>query len=119
MDNNRNLRIGLAVIVVIAVGALIFSGAGRHHDQMMSSMPFISDSTPMVEDNGPEARQFRQTCTQCHGLPSPGQYTANEWPLIVERMKRHMIEDNIPLPDDKTTSAILGFLRKNANTPPF
>ncbi len=117
MDNKRILIVGLVLALLVVIGILFFSGIGRHHDQMMSTMPSMSHSTAISEDTSPGARQFRETCTQCHGLPSPGQYTANEWPLIIERMKRHMIEDGIPLPDDKTTAFIQGFLEKNASTP--
>jgi uncharacterized membrane protein YfcA len=33
---------------------------------------------------------FAIACSQCHELPDPQRHTAREWPLVVERMKRHM-----------------------------
>ncbi len=35
-------------------------------------------------------KMFAIACSQCHALPDPGQYTAGEWPGVVERMQGHM-----------------------------
>ena len=117
MKNNRTLIIGLTLTLLIVIGILFFPGAGQHHAGMMSPMHSMGRSSPGIDEDDPEAAQFRQTCTQCHGLPSPGRYTANEWPLIIDRMKQHMIESGIPLPDNRTTALILDYLEKNANQP--
>ena len=118
MKNNRILLIGVAVILLIVIGLLAIPDMGRHHTSMMGSMTSMSPaSTTVMEDDSLEAKAFRQTCTQCHGLPSPGQYTANEWPLIYERMKQHMIESRIAPPDEKAAALILEFLSKHAGQP--
>jgi cytochrome c5 len=39
---------------------------------------------PAPESKG--ALLFKDTCSQCHDLPAPQNYTAKEWPLIVEKM---------------------------------
>jgi len=33
---------------------------------------------------------FRQTCSRCHALPNPTLHTADEWPAVVERMRKNM-----------------------------
>ena len=38
----------------------------------------------------PAGEMFSIACSQCHALPDPRRHTAREWPLVVERMKRHM-----------------------------
>jgi uncharacterized membrane protein YfcA len=37
---------------------------------------------------------FSIACSQCHAAPDPQRHTAREWPLVVERMKRHMAWSN-------------------------
>ncbi len=117
MKNNRPLITGLTLSLLVVIGILFFPGTSQHHAGMMSSMHSMGRPIPRIDEGDQEAVQFRQTCTQCHGLPSPGQYTASEWPLIVDRMKQHMIESGIPLPDNRTTALILKYLEKNANQP--
>jgi len=43
---------------------------------------------PSPESQG--AVLFKDRCSQCHGLPDPGRYTAKEWPAIVEKMRGYM-----------------------------
>jgi mono/diheme cytochrome c family protein len=38
----------------------------------------------------PAGEMFEIACSQCHAPPDPRRHTAREWPLVVERMKRHM-----------------------------
>jgi hypothetical protein len=38
----------------------------------------------------PAGQAFSIACSQCHATPDPQRHTAREWPLVVERMKRHM-----------------------------
>jgi mono/diheme cytochrome c family protein len=38
---------------------------------------------------------FAIACSQCHVTPDPRRHTAREWPLVVERMKRHMAWTNV------------------------
>ncbi len=35
-------------------------------------------------------RSFRLACQQCHVLPDPRRYTAQEWPAVIARMERNM-----------------------------
>jgi cytochrome c2 len=64
---------------------------------------------------------FSIACSQCHALPDPQQHTAREWPIVVERMKRHMAWTNVIVgpPELKTTpelktDEIVGFLKRYA-----
>ena len=38
---------------------------------------------------------YHLACSQCHSLPDPRRHTAREWPVVVERMKRHMAWANV------------------------
>jgi hypothetical protein len=60
-------------------------------------------------------------CTQCHELPDPKRHTAREWPVVVERMKRHMAWANTVTGADELrtnptlrTGEIVKFLQRNA-----
>jgi hypothetical protein len=64
---------------------------------------------------------FAIACSQCHALPDPQRHTAREWPVVVERMKRHMAWTNVIVgsPELKTvpelkTDEIVGFLKRYA-----
>ena len=40
-----------------------------------------------LPDPGSQPARLMQTyCTQCHEMPGPGRHTAEEWPLVLERM---------------------------------
>ena len=64
---------------------------------------------------------FGIACSQCHALPDPQRHTAHEWPIVVERMKRHMAWTNVIVgpPELKTipelrTDEIVGLLKRYA-----
>lgn len=68
-----------------------------------------------------EGQMFTIACTQCHGLPDPKRHTAREWPLVVERMKRHMAWANTVVGVDRLktvpvleTQEIVRFLQRHA-----
>ncbi len=53
------------------------------------SMKSIAPGTlPSPESKG--AVFFSSVCSQCHSIPDPKLHTADEWPIIVERMSGHM-----------------------------
>jgi hypothetical protein len=69
----------------------------------------------------PAGQAFSIACSQCHALPDPQQHTAREWPIVVERMKRHMTWANVIVgpPELKTTpelktDEIVGLLKRYA-----
>jgi hypothetical protein len=64
---------------------------------------------------------FGIACSQCHALPDPQRHTAREWPIVVERMKRHMAWTNVIVgpPELKTvpelrTNEIVALLKRYA-----
>jgi len=66
-------------------------------------------------------QMFTIACTQCHALPDPKRHTAREWPLVVERMRRHMAWGNTVVGVDELrttpvldTSEIVRFLQDHA-----
>jgi cytochrome c5 len=40
--------------------------------------------------DAPGLALFRRTCSQCHALPDPTLHTADEWPVVVDRMRKNM-----------------------------
>ncbi len=51
--------------------------------------PGISPSAlPELGSEG--ATLLERYCMQCHELPSPGLHTSNEWPSVVDRMRKRM-----------------------------
>ena len=48
------------------------------------------DPKQVPEVNAPAGAPFRVACNQCHALPDPRRYTAQEWPAVVERMQTNM-----------------------------
>lgn len=63
---------------------------------------------------GEGRERFRTVCTRCHALPDPGQHSPGEWPAVVERMRGHMEEMEIPEPSDEEASAIVRYLQTAA-----
>ena len=59
---------------------------------------------------------FRQTCSQCHALPDPTLHTADEWPVVVERMRRNMEAMGKRVITDRERDEIAGFLTKTAGS---
>ena len=48
------------------------------------------DPRKIPEVNTPAGEPFRLACNQCHALPDPQRYTAQEWPGVVARMQKNM-----------------------------
>ncbi len=48
------------------------------------------DPKKYPEINLPQAQSFRLACQQCHALPDPQRYTAQQWPAVVARMEKNM-----------------------------
>lgn len=75
---------------------------------------------PNADSRG--AKLMSTYCAQCHGLPDPGAYSADEWPRVMERMslrmqalggrRCHLLQLAVPTAEER--SAILGYLRQSA-----
>jgi len=68
-----------------------------------------------------EGEPFRLACRQCHVLPDPKRYTAEEWPAVVSRMQENMLWMNrvvgtrpIPGEPQLRVDEINAFLAKHA-----
>ena len=58
--------------------------------RMMDVSPQPVDPESFPEPKSLGAQILKNQCTQCHGLVSPGQHAAQDWPMIVDRMDRRM-----------------------------
>jgi hypothetical protein len=72
--------------------------------------------------NNEAGKMYIIACTQCHALPDPRQHTRQEWPNVVERMKRHMAWANTVVGVDSLrtvpvleTGEIVRFLQRHAS----
>jgi hypothetical protein len=69
----------------------------------------------------PSGLSFKLACGQCHVLPDPARYSAQEWPEIVARMERNMewmnrvvANDSDPRAPELRVDEIVAFLQKHA-----
>jgi hypothetical protein len=90
----------------------------RRHAQK----PLDPDRYPEV--NQPAGEAFRLACNQCHVLPDPQRYTAEEWPHVVARMQENMewmnrVVGSKPVPGEPRLAVdeINAFLAKHARKP--
>lgn len=69
---------------------------------------------------GPEGRAFDIACSQCHALPDPKRHTAQEWPDVVKRMRKHLdwigtVRGREANPDGELeVGKIVGYLKRHA-----
>lgn len=71
-------------------GGMMGGGMCAGGCRMMDITPEPVDPRSLPEPRSAGARLLTSRCTQCHGLVSPRQHAAQEWPGIVERMDRRM-----------------------------
>ena len=88
---------------------------------------FAPDELPEPGSQG--ARLTLRYCVQCHNLPNPAMHHAEKWPGIVERMVLRMegrgnlgllmseMMAGVKAPSEDETRALVGYLRKYAQTP--
>lgn len=75
---------------------------------------------PNADSRG--AKLMGRYCAQCHGLPNPGAYSADEWPRVMERMslrmqalgslRCHVLQ--LAVPTDQEKAELLAYLRQSA-----
>lgn len=66
--------------------------------------------------DAPGLALFRQTCSQCHALPDPTLHTAEEWPVVVERMRKNMRAMGRRVITEPEREEIAGFLATAAGS---
>ena len=95
---------------------------GGMMDGMMmgGAMPPALDPAQLPEPKAAGAKLLTQYCTQCHGLPSPKQHSADGWPMTVTRMHTRMqwMSQNsamgIKAPTEDELKTLLGYLQTHA-----
>ncbi len=74
-----------------------------------------SGSSFDVKDNEKEGYAiYQEYCDQCHRLQNPSLHTAEQWPKVVERMHKHMVEMKRNIISPEQTEKLLVFLRGHA-----
>jgi len=88
---------------------------------------FEASQLPAPDSRG--ARLTLRYCVQCHNLANPAMHHAEKWPGVVERMVLRMegrgnlgtlmseMMAGVKAPSEGETRAIVGYLRKYAQTP--
>jgi mono/diheme cytochrome c family protein len=64
---------------------------------------------------GPGAALFRRACSRCHALPNPEQHGSPDWPAVVQRMREHMRQMNLPDLTESETREIDEYLANTAD----
>ena len=63
--------------------------------------------------DSPNTALFQRTCSRCHALPDPKQHTADEWPGVVERMRKNMEIMGKTAITDQQRDGLVEYLRMN------
>ncbi len=92
----------------------IHAPAGEEQETILAYLQGHALRPANVETLGPSDTPglalFRQTCSQCHALPDPVLHTADEWPAVVERMRRNMETMGKRVIEDRERDEIVGYL---------
>jgi mono/diheme cytochrome c family protein len=65
----------------------------------------------LPDQSGTLAEEFRSKCSVCHALPSPYQHDAEQWPAVVERMRKHMKDFHMAGLTDEQANSIVKYLQ--------
>ncbi len=60
---------------------------------------------------------FTSTCSRCHALPNPAQHTAQDWPVVVKRMRRNMRRFGTAVMSDEQEREIVSYLQSERRGP--
>lgn len=105
----RYLAIAAAVLIILM--GVIFSTAGK---RMMQTDGGAVKEAALPEPTSEGALMFDRFCSQCHGRPETTVHTAQEWPRVVERMKKNISSSGKQMPDQRQTTVIIDYLTRNA-----
>jgi len=142
MKDNRNLVIGISLLIIGVIGLSALSGmrlstAGMMGGTMMmdragmkemmknmmgAQLPPGLDPGHLPEPRSSGAQLLARYCTQCHELPGPGLHTAGEWPSVADRMNRRMrmmsgMMHDIEAPDNDGLRTLVAYLQQHAQMP--
>ena len=143
MKDNRNLVIGIALLMVGIIGLNTLPGMSmtmgggmmtdrQHMKDMMKGMMGALLPPGIHPENLPDpqsagARLLAQYCTQCHDLPGPGMHTAEQWASVLDRMNQRMrmmsgrgmmgMMQDIKAPSDTELQTLVRYLQQHAQVP--
>ena len=69
---------------------------------------------PLPDAASPAAQLMVKRCGRCHGAPNPALHPANEWPNVVFRMQKHMVQKGYSALTQDEYLALLEYLQKHA-----
>ena len=137
MKDNRNLVIGISLLIIGIIGLSALSGMRPAMGGMMggggmmidragmkkmmkgmmgAQLPLGLDPEHLPDPRSSGAQLLVQYCTQCHELPGPGLHTADEWPSVDDRMNRRMrmmsgMMRDIEAPDNDELRTLVAYLQ--------
>lgn len=142
MKDNRNLVIGITLLIIGVIGlsalsvmrlstAGMMGGAmmmdragmkGMMKNMMDAQLPPGLDPEHLPEPRSSGAQLLVRYCTQCHELPGPGLHTADEWLSVADRMNRRMrmmsgMMHDIEAPNNDELRALGAYLQQHAQMP--
>jgi cytochrome c553 len=89
-------------------------GGGMMGDGMMMQSPADNTRQNLPDPDSDGAKLVAKYCGQCHTPPKSSTQTADQWPRVIQRMKRYMGSQKKPAPDDERTQTILKYLTRHA-----
>jgi cytochrome c5 len=100
---------------------------GPMRGRMGGCVPSGVEPATLPEPDSPGAKLFSYYCAQCHHLPSPATYSAEEWPAVAARMldrmetyrisRGSMGRSLIEMPTPKERPTLLAYLQRHALAP--
>lgn len=142
MKDNRNLAIGIALLIIGVIGLSALSGmrlstggmmdgtmmmdrAGMKEmmkNMMGAQLPPGLDPEHLPDPRTSGAQLLARYCTQCHELPGPGMHTTGEWPSVADRMNRRMrmmsgMMHDIEAPNNDEFRTLVAYLQRHAQMP--
>ena len=90
---------------------------GKEQKELLAYLQRHALRPASVESLGPPdtpgMELFRRTCSQCHALPDFTLHNTDEWPGIVERMRKNMATMGKPVITDHERDEIVEYLRRH------
>lgn len=113
----RLLVIGFVGSVLLGLAALIAllgleGGAGGNN-----FVPGGTTAANLPEAGGPGANLVVRYCSHCHNLPAPQLHSAEQWPMVVERMRLQMgaqMMNRAPTPSPEEQQALVEYMQRHA-----
>jgi hypothetical protein len=132
------MRFFLALSILFCMGAAAADEAAEarrrweaspHGPMLERILPPTFQPSQLPEPRSRGAGLVRRYCVQCHNVPNPAMHDARRWPKIVERMVLRMtgrgnmgelmvdMMAGVQVPSADETEAMVGYLRRHAQTP--